>query len=122
MAVLVLTRSDDRNVEGVIGSIQERGVRAFRLDTDGFPTEVQLILEYGRSSPRLRLTSRLQEFLDYFGLQYGAFDLILTPDGQYVFLELNPSGEFFWLDSVVGLPISKAIADVLPGEHRRPLR
>jgi glutathione synthase/RimK-type ligase-like ATP-grasp enzyme len=68
------------------------------------------------------IQTRLQEFLDYFGLQYGAFDLILTPDGQYVFLELNPSGEFFWLDSVVGLPISKAIADVLLGEHRRPLR
>jgi glutathione synthase/RimK-type ligase-like ATP-grasp enzyme len=63
--------------------------------------------------------SKLQRLLDFFGLQYGAFDLILKPDKQYVFLELNPTGEFFWLDRIVGLPISDAIADVLSGERRR---
>jgi len=51
---------------------------------------------------------------DYFGLNYGAADLILTPDGRHVFLELNPSGEFFWLDGPE-LPISAALADVLLG-------
>ncbi|HME91521.1 MAG TPA: MvdD family ATP-grasp ribosomal peptide maturase [Myxococcaceae bacterium] len=62
---------------------------------------------------------KLQRLLDFFGLQYGAFDLILQPDGRFVFLELNPTGEFFWLDRIVGLPISRAIADVLLGERRR---
>ena len=66
------------------------------------------------------IQTKLQRLLDIFGLQYGAFDVILTPDGRYVFLELNPTGEFFWLDGIVGLPISKAIADVLLGERRRP--
>lgn len=68
------------------------------------------------------VAGKLQTLLDSFGLQYGAFDLILKPDGQYVFLELNPTGEFFWLDRIVGLPISNAIADVLAGERRRPRR
>ena len=52
---------------------------------------------------------------DYFGLNYGAADFILTPDGRHVFLELNPSGEFFWLEHGPGLPISGALADVLLG-------
>jgi len=32
-----------------------------------------------------------------------------------VFLEVNPAGEFFWLDRDGGLPISEAIADVMLG-------
>jgi glutathione synthase/RimK-type ligase-like ATP-grasp enzyme len=56
---------------------------------------------------------RLLRLMDWFGLNYGAIDLILTPDGRYVFLEINPVGEFFWLERCPGLPISKAIADML---------
>lgn len=58
---------------------------------------------------------RLLALTDYFGLNYGAADFILTPDGRHVFLELNPSGEFFWLEHGPGLPISGALADVLLG-------
>ena len=49
------------------------------------------------------------------GLLYGAIDLVETPDGRHVFLELNPSGEFFWLEQQPGLPISAALADILLG-------
>jgi glutathione synthase/RimK-type ligase-like ATP-grasp enzyme len=57
----------------------------------------------------------LLKLMDYFGLNYGAADFILTPDGRHVFLELNPSGEFFWLEHGPGLNISGALADVLLG-------
>jgi glutathione synthase/RimK-type ligase-like ATP-grasp enzyme len=57
----------------------------------------------------------LLALMDYFGLNYGAADFILTPDGRHVFLELNPSGEFFWLEHGPGLNISGALADVLLG-------
>jgi hypothetical protein len=50
------------------------------------------------------------------GLLYGAIDMILTPDGQYVFLELNPSGEYGWIEDLTGMPISAAIAEVLLGQ------
>lgn len=59
--------------------------------------------------------ARLLALMDYFGLNYGAADFILTPDGRHVFLELNPSGEFFWLEHGPGLDISGALADVLLG-------
>lgn len=58
----------------------------------------------------------LLRLMDHFMLNYGAVDFILTPDGRYVFLEINPVGEFFWLESCPGLPISEAIADVLLGK------
>jgi glutathione synthase/RimK-type ligase-like ATP-grasp enzyme len=47
------------------------------------------------------------------GLSYGAVDLILTPDGRYVFLEVNPNGQYLWLERATGLPISDAICDLL---------
>ncbi|MUG99608.1 MvdD family ATP-grasp ribosomal peptide maturase [Scytonema sp. UIC 10036] len=56
---------------------------------------------------------KLLQLMAYFGLNYGAIDIILTPDGRHVFLEVNPVGEFFWLECYSNLPISQAIAEVL---------
>ncbi|MCK6457209.1 MAG: MvdD family ATP-grasp ribosomal peptide maturase [Phycisphaerae bacterium] len=61
------------------------------------------------------LERRLLELMKRLDLNYGAADFVVTPDGQVVFLEINPSGEFFWLERCPGLPISDAIADVLTG-------
>jgi glutathione synthase/RimK-type ligase-like ATP-grasp enzyme len=54
----------------------------------------------------LRMTAEL-------GLRYGAVDLILTPDGEYVFLEINPGGEYHWIEVYTGLPITQAICALL---------
>ena len=62
---------------------------------------------------------KILRLMDSFSLNYGAIDIILTPDGKHVFLELNPCGEFFWLERSPGLPISDAIADVLLGNAAR---
>jgi MvdD family ATP-grasp ribosomal peptide maturase len=59
------------------------------------------------------IEEKLLKLMEHFGLNYGALDLILTPDGRHVFLEVNPVGEFFWLERCPGLPISKAIANIL---------
>jgi hypothetical protein len=56
----------------------------------------------------VRLVQRLE-------LCYGAIDMILTPDGRYVFVEINPSGQYFWIEQETGLPISAAICDFLMG-------
>ncbi len=44
------------------------------------------------------------------GLQYGAIDFALTPDDEYVFLEINPNGQWAWIEDKLQLPISEAIA------------
>jgi len=67
----------------------------------------------------IEVEEKLLRLMDYFSLNYGAIDIILTPDGKHVFLELNPCGEFFWLERSPGLPISDAIADLLLGHTPR---
>jgi glutathione synthase/RimK-type ligase-like ATP-grasp enzyme len=46
-------------------------------------------------------------------LTFGAIDLIQTNTGEYVFLEINPSGQWLWLDDMLGLGISDTMADWL---------
>lgn len=53
------------------------------------------------------------QYLKSMGLKYGAFDLIEKPDGELVFLECNPNGQYGWLEEKLGFPISNAIADEL---------
>lgn len=50
------------------------------------------------------------------GIVYGAYDFIVRPDGSLVFLEVNPFGQWLWLEQQLGLPISRAIADWLRGD------
>lgn len=52
-------------------------------------------------------------FMDDMGLSFGAFDFTITPDGEWVFLECNPSGQWLWLEEETGTPITTAIAELL---------
>ena len=40
------------------------------------------------------------------GLYFGAFDFILDPDGRYVFLEMNPFGQWVWIEQLCTLRIA----------------
>jgi glutathione synthase/RimK-type ligase-like ATP-grasp enzyme len=48
-----------------------------------------------------------------YGLRFGAIDLIVTPGGDFVFLELNPNGQWAWIEQRTGLPIASALVDEL---------
>lgn len=39
------------------------------------------------------------------GLVFGVFDFIVTPDGEYVFLEVNEMGQFVGIEADAGLPV-----------------
>lgn len=56
---------------------------------------------------------RLARLMAALGLRQGAIDMIVTPDGEYVFLEVNPHGEWGMLERDLGLPIGAALADAL---------
>jgi ATP-grasp ribosomal peptide maturase len=56
----------------------------------------------------LRLTRRL-------GLAFAAMDFVITPENEHVFLEVNPGGQWLWLESETGLPMTQAMADLLSG-------
>ena len=61
----------------------------------------------------LEVQQGLLAVMQDFGLNYGAADFIVTPDGRHVFLEVNAGGEWFWLQRNPGLPIADALARVL---------
>lgn len=60
-----------------------------------------------------KVASAIEALMSKLGLVYGAVDLIRTPDGEHVFLEVNPGGEWGMLERDLDYPISEAIADAL---------
>lgn len=52
-----------------------------------------------------------------FGLRFSTFDFVVTPDDRWVFLEINPNGQWAWIEDATGLPITAAIADALTREN-----
>ena len=52
-------------------------------------------------------------FLKEFDLDYGAFDFIVDGEGEYVFLENNPFGQYLWLELETDLPITEEIIRLL---------
>ena len=46
-------------------------------------------------------------------LHYGAIDFVLDKKGNYFFLEINPNGQWAWIEHLTGLPISKEIVKCL---------
>lgn len=55
----------------------------------------------------------LRAYLAELGLAYSAVDFAIDTDGRWVFLESNSSGQYFWLESHTGAPITNALADLL---------
>jgi glutathione synthase/RimK-type ligase-like ATP-grasp enzyme len=49
----------------------------------------------------------------HYGLQFGAIDLARRPDGGYTFFELNPNGQWAWVEQRTGLPLRARLADLL---------
>lgn len=49
----------------------------------------------------------------YYNLAFSAIDMIVTPDDDYIFLEINPNGQWLWIEQLTGQQISKSIAEML---------
>ena len=48
-------------------------------------------------------------------LVFGTIDLKITTGGEYVFLEVNPQGQFLYVEILTGMPITSAVAKLLAG-------
>jgi hypothetical protein len=55
----------------------------------------------------------IHALMGQWGLTYGAFDFIATPAGEWVFLEVNPTGAYGFVEEATGLPLTKTIAETL---------
>ena len=62
-----------------------------------------------------KIVVQLTALVGELGLVYGGVDLIVQPDGQVVFLEVNSFGEWGMLEQSLGLPVADALAGALLG-------
>ncbi len=47
------------------------------------------------------------------GLEFGIIDMIVTTNGEHVFLECNSQGHWIWIEELTGLPITQALIERL---------
>ncbi len=78
-----------------------------RLDPDAPFTTYQLPGNVEASLLRL---------MDELGLVFGTIDLKIATSGEHVFLEINPQGQFLYVEIHTGLPISDALVEYLANE------
>jgi glutathione synthase/RimK-type ligase-like ATP-grasp enzyme len=55
----------------------------------------------------------IHRLMDSFGINFASLDMILTPEGEFVFLELNPNGQWLWIEEELGFPLVASMADLL---------
>ncbi|MGE8555905.1 MvdD family ATP-grasp ribosomal peptide maturase [Chryseobacterium jejuense] len=103
-------------------TIVGRDIYAFEVDSQQFEDAkvdwrkdgVNLLDKWVQTELPADVEEKLLELLDIYNVDYGAIDIIVSPEDEYYFIEINAAGEFFWLDKLTeGNLISKSIADVL---------
>lgn len=81
-----------------------------RTDYRDFSAEI----DYTAETLPLEIERRCRDFVHSYGLTFGAIDLIFTPEGEYVFLENNPAGQFLFVEQLVPeLRMLDAVTDCL---------
>ncbi len=112
-------------IEGVDLRITIIGDQVFAAEIDArqtsYPVDMRMVV--GESIVKAvdlpagvrQLLIRLQRQL---GLDYGAIDMRRTAAGEYIFLEVNPAGQWLFVEEHTGLPITQAMADYLAAFDR----
>ncbi|MGQ0776334.1 MAG: hypothetical protein ACT4NY_18225 [Pseudonocardiales bacterium] len=70
-------------------------------------------LSYERIPLPAEVERGIRAVMDELGLVYGAFDFVITPTEQWVFLEVNPGGQFGFLEDEIDVPLTATLADLL---------
>jgi hypothetical protein len=62
----------------------------------------------------MEIESKCVTLVKTLGLVFGAIDLILTPNNKYIFLEINPNGQWAWVQQLCPhIPLRETLADLL---------
>ncbi|WP_340025086.1 hypothetical protein MHI24_07845 [Paenibacillus sp. FSL K6-1096] len=73
-------------------------------------------VQYTKASLPANLINLCFKLMETLNIQFGAFDFIYR-DGIYYFLEVNPNGQWLWLEQLLSLNISTAIINYLTEEE-----
>ncbi|MEV4937432.1 MvdC/MvdD family ATP grasp protein [Streptomyces zaomyceticus] len=107
-------------VEGTDLRVTIVGDRVFAAEIDAsatsYPVDMRMVV--GETDVRpvtlpRPVHDRLLRLMRALGLVYGAVDLRRRPTGEHVFLEVNPAGQWLFVEDRTGLPITAEIASLL---------
>ena len=70
-------------------------------------------ISFSKYSLPQEISDKCLTLVEKLNLSFGAIDLIKTSNGEYVFLEINPNGQWAWIEFDTGLPISDEIINFL---------
>jgi glutathione synthase/RimK-type ligase-like ATP-grasp enzyme len=116
----MVPKAHELRVAIVGGRVFSGAIESMRSDKTSVDSRcwVETELTYFRMPLSAEESKSLVELNRELGLVYSSMDLIRTPDGELVFLEANPSGQWTFLEAQTGFPISEAMALLLSGRER----
>ncbi len=94
-------------------------VLAALLESDDLDWRPNLNFPAGEHQLPAEIEDSLRAILRRLNLTMGIFDLKITDEGEYVWLELNPQGQWLFIEGMSGLPLIDAFTDFLYGEATR---
>jgi glutathione synthase/RimK-type ligase-like ATP-grasp enzyme len=111
-------------IEGIDLRIIIVGNQIFTAEIDARETSypVDMRMSLGEAIVRpielpLEVRNLLLSFMRSIGLTYGAIDMRRTAKDEFFFLEVNPAGQWLFVEERTGLPVSQAMADLLAFLH-----
>ncbi|WP_369383566.1 ATP-grasp ribosomal peptide maturase [Streptomyces sp. cg36] len=72
-------------------------------------------LTYRATETPPAIAEAVQRLMQRLELRFAALDFIVSPSGDWTFLEANPCGQWDWIQHATGHPIAEGIADDLLG-------
>lgn len=107
-------------IEGVDLRITVVGNKVFAAEIDAqktrYPFDMRMVIGEAKiKAVQLpsALTEQLLKLQRRLGLEYGAIDMRRTKEGDYYFFEVNPAGQWLFVEQYTGLKITQAMADLL---------
>lgn len=86
------------------------------VSTGSYPVDFRMNMDVAdiRPSTLPEATERaIRDLMARLGLVYGALDFRRRPDGEHVFLEINPAGQWLFVEERTGQPIARTLARLL---------
>lgn len=99
-------------------------VFATKIDTQQDPDwpivdwrKYQDTVEYRMFDLPFELEKRCVKLVRSLGLAFSAMDFVLDENDEYYFLEMNPNGQWAWIEEKTGAALSMALVDILCKER-----
>ena len=74
-------------------------------------------LRYEQVDPPREVAAGINKLMRALRLSYGALDFVVSPSGEWTFLEINPGGQHGWIEDATGLPSPTRWSTCSPKEH-----